>query len=83
MAIPVPNHPARGLHGGEVVAAEALHGRDLQRRGGPHGRRGFLRPFARHRARGENQAPALGHGGPGAIQVGYQHLSFPAEGEVT
>ncbi|KAJ8365972.1 hypothetical protein SKAU_G00148030, partial [Synaphobranchus kaupii] len=74
VAISVQDHLARGLDGGEIVLAQTLYRRCIQRCGGPDGRGGFLCPLSGHRTWGENKAPALGHRRPREVQVNHNFL---------
>lgn len=69
MALPVPPHRHRGLHGGKVVSHAAVHGGSLRPGVRPHRGRGFLLPAGGDRAREADQAADLGHRGSGALQV--------------
>ncbi|MEQ2286260.1 hypothetical protein AMECASPLE_000576 [Ameca splendens] len=69
MALPVPPHRHRGLHGGQVVSDPAVHGGSLRPGVRPHRGRGFLLPAGGDRAREADQAADLGHRGAGALQV--------------
>jgi len=70
VAIPVPGDHAGGLDGGEVVAAAALHRGRLPGRRQPDGGGGLLRPVRGAGAGAAGEAPVLGYGWAGAVQVG-------------
>lgn len=72
LALPVPADRHRGLHGREVVSDPQVHRGSLRSGLRSHGRRGLLLPPGGDRARKEDQAADLGHGGSRAIQVGQE-----------
>lgn len=69
VAVPVPHHHVGRLDGGQVVAAQTLHGGPVSGGHRRDGGGGFLRSLYGGGARRPDQVAVLGHCRPGALQV--------------